>query len=498
MQVVRDENGGFSKLTNQPRKFLLQICPRNGVESTERLVEQQQFWFGGERARNADTLPLAAGKLVRKPVGKFCGVEADEIEHLASSLTFSRRFPIFKPQHESDILGNGKMRKQPAVLDNVADMPPEPNGIPLGRWPTIDQNFTGGWLDQPIDELKRGSFTAARFAKEDQYLAGKNVEIEPVDYCRTVDRIADIAKFDDGFDLAHIAILIQLQIFLLSELVMKTKVYSIGTILLLCVIANMACTFGTSNTTSNANANVNSNANAEPAGTPASASAESQTAAAEALVADLYKQHDAKKSPFFQTKNRVLVDKYFTKSLADLIWKDATSSKGEVGAIDGDPLYNAQDMEIKNFAVGRGDVKGDTANVPVTFTNFGEKKTITFALKQVSGAWKIDDIKYGDGDSLMKWLKDTYPAKTETSGGEFEGKYQVGDTTCTVKPVKMAFEIKWAKGSGVEMFFSKNGTTFETSPDKGEPNRFEFDDENYMTGVFYRGDGKEFPVKRLK
>lgn len=247
-------------------------------------------------------------------------------------------------------------------------------------------------------------------------------------------------------------------------------------------------------------ANVNSNANADPASVPAVASGESQTVAAEALVADLYKQHDAKKSPFFQTKNRALVDKYFTKSLADLIWKDATSSKGEVGAIDGDPLYNAQDTEIKNFAVGKGDVKGDIATVAATFTNFGEKQTVTFALKQVNAAWKIDDIKYGNGDSLMKWLKDTYSGKTETAAsGEFEGKFQVGDTSCTVKPVKMAFEIHWAKGSGAEMFFSQGSTTFESEATKeGGTNRFEFDVDTYSTGTFYRADGKSFPVKRAK
>ena len=279
------------------------------------------------------------------------------------------------------------------------------------------------------------------------------------------------------------------------------RAVSVNTLFLTILIAaNSACSFST-NTASNSNSVTNANITVGPAGTPASGAAESLSTTAEALVADLYKQHDGKKSPFFQTKNRALVDKYFTKTLADLIWKDATNSSGEVGAIDGDPLYNAQDTEIKNFAVSRAEVKVDTANVPVSFINFGEKKTINYALKQVSGSWKIDNILYGDGDSLLKWLKDTYPAKPATSSppvGEFDGKFQVGDTTCTVKPVKMAFEIRWAKGSGVEMFFSKDGYTFESSPDKGEPNRFEFDDENYNTGIFYRSDGKTFPVKRAK
>lgn len=263
-------------------------------------------------------------------------------------------------------------------------------------------------------------------------------------------------------------------------------------------ITSFGCGSVPANNAVTVNVNTTQPANTDPAGTPIAGGAEDQAGTAAALVADLYKQHDAKKSPFFQTKNRALVDKYFIKPLADLIWKDATNASGEVGAIDGDPLYNAQDMEIKNFALGKAEVKGETATVPVTFANFGEKKTITFALKQVSGAWKIDNINYGGGDSLMKWLKETYPDTAKTSGtGNFEGKYIVGDTSCTVKPVKMAFEIRWAKGSGVEMFFSKGSTSFE-SDDKAGANRFEFDDESYNTGTFYRADGKTFAVKRAK
>ena len=282
-----------------------------------------------------------------------------------------------------------------------------------------------------------------------------------------------------------------------------TKAILVNTLILSALIAtNAACSLKTTTTTTNTtitNANI---ANAEPEGTPASGSAESPALAASALVADLYKQHDAKKSPFFQTKNRAIVDKFFTKSLADLIWKDANNSSGEVGAIDGDPLYNAQDTEIKNFSVGKADLKGDAANVPVTFTNFSEKMTINFALKQVNNAWKIENILYADGDSLMKWLRDAYSGDTKTPAParntEFEGKFRVGPTFCIVKPIKMAFEVTWAKGTGAETFTFTEGFTFESVTNDDVPNRFEFDDENYTTGTFYRNDGKTFPVKRAK
>ena len=268
--------------------------------------------------------------------------------------------------------------------------------------------------------------------------------------------------------------------------------------LILIAAATIACGSNTNNLANSTVVNINA-ANSQPAATPADGSAEAQIPAPEILVADLYKHHDAKKSPFFQKKDRALVDKFFTKPLADLIWKDSNGAVGEIGAIDFDPLYDAQDTDIKNFVVGKSEIKGETANVVADFTNFGEKKSIFFAIKQVGGSWKIDDIKYGKQGSLLKMFKDhfaTLPEKEGGLSGEFEGKYQVGDTSCTVKPVKMAFEIKRAKGTGTEMFFYKEGNTFESEESDGKTNRFVFDDVNYNSGTFYRGDGATFPVSR--
>jgi len=123
----------------------------------------------------------------------------------------------------------------------------------------------------------------------------------------------------------------------------------------------------------------------------------------DALVADLYRESSKDRSPFFQTKNRALVDKYFQKNLADLIWKDAVRSKGEVGAIDGDPLYNAQDMDIEHFSVHPATYDKGTAKVRVTFENFGKKEEVGFLLSsgKRSTVWKIANIQYSDGTNLL-------------------------------------------------------------------------------------------------
>jgi len=124
-----------------------------------------------------------------------------------------------------------------------------------------------------------------------------------------------------------------------------------------------------------------------------------------ALVADLYRVHNRKHSPFFQTRSRALLDKYFEKDLADMIWKDAVKSKGEVGAIDGDPLYDAQDMEIKKFAIAMPSYADGKARVNVTFENFKEPKSFVFILVNGRSGWRISNIEYGEGRSLRGYLK---------------------------------------------------------------------------------------------
>lgn len=122
------------------------------------------------------------------------------------------------------------------------------------------------------------------------------------------------------------------------------------------------------------------------------------------VVLNLYSQH-RRQSPFFQTRSRVLLDRYFTKELADLIWQEARSSRGEVGALGADPLFNAQDTRVRNFAVRERSAGPGTAEVVVSFENFGQKEQIVFQLAPAGMGWKISDIVYGDNSTLSGMLK---------------------------------------------------------------------------------------------
>ena len=179
---------------------------------------------------------------------------------------------------------------------------------------------------------------------------------------------------------------------------------------------NAVVNVNTNTNTPNVNAAIAAS-NATPAPTPQTtptvAEQSKNQTPPDTLVADLYKQHDKKHGPFYQTKDRALVDKYFDKSTADLIWKDAVNSKGEVGALDADPLYDAQDTGIKNFTVGQPKYEDGRAEVTVSFKNFGQKQKIIFLLVSKDGAWKISDIKYADGRTLTGMLKGAAPAASK-------------------------------------------------------------------------------------
>jgi hypothetical protein len=150
------------------------------------------------------------------------------------------------------------------------------------------------------------------------------------------------------------------------------------------------------------------------------------------LVANLYDQHK-KRSPFFQTKSRALLDKYFIGTLATLLWNDAHSSGDEVGALDGDPLFNAQDMQITDFVIHE-DTGGELLRgVPVTFKNFGKEHQIVFRLALLKTGWRIVNIVYEDGPNLMQILENDRAERSQQTVNVY--MVAVGDDGKTGKKI---------------------------------------------------------------
>lgn len=125
----------------------------------------------------------------------------------------------------------------------------------------------------------------------------------------------------------------------------------------------------------------------------------------ENTVRELYRAHRDGSGRVFEKRGRKLQQKFFDRKLAALIWKNLSETpEGEVGNLDFDPLYNAQDTRVRNFRVGDGTVRGDTATVPVTFLNFDQRVGLVFSLVNTKEGWKVSNIDYGEGPDLVQIL----------------------------------------------------------------------------------------------
>jgi hypothetical protein len=123
------------------------------------------------------------------------------------------------------------------------------------------------------------------------------------------------------------------------------------------------------------------------------------------VVTDLYRAHKGKADPLQYPASKKLLATYFEKGLLSLFLKDQSESKGEVGKLDFDPLYDAQDFDIKDFSIALVAQQKDSAEVAASFKNIGTSEKIVFVLSNTAQGWRITDIKYSDGRTLKDILK---------------------------------------------------------------------------------------------
>ena len=125
----------------------------------------------------------------------------------------------------------------------------------------------------------------------------------------------------------------------------------------------------------------------------------------DSVIRELYRVHKNGKGGVFEAKGKKYIYKFFDQKLADLIWKDITETpEGEVGGLDFDPLYNAQDTGITNFQIGKPVVEGDRSTVLVSFRNFGKRTRIKFEMHNGKEGWRIKNVIYSDKSDLVKIL----------------------------------------------------------------------------------------------
>jgi hypothetical protein len=94
-------------------------------------------------------------------------------------------------------------------------------------------------------------------------------------------------------------------------------------------------------------------------------------------------------------------------SLLALLHRDQIKSKGEVGAMDSDPICQCQDWEsfkvlsMQTQTIGAARASGDVTFMP----DPKDTEKVHFDLVRENGAWKIHDISSHDIPSLQAYLR---------------------------------------------------------------------------------------------
>ena len=77
----------------------------------------------------------------------------------------------------------------------------------------------------------------------------------------------------------------------------------------------------------------------------------------------------------------------------------------ELGNLDFDPFYNAQETDLGAMDIAVAKVSGNATVALVRFANGGDPMEIGYRVILDGQAWRIDDIEYGEGRTLRKTLR---------------------------------------------------------------------------------------------
>ncbi len=178
VEIVGDENDRLADFTLQAQELALQPVAGDRVDRTERLVHQQHRGIGGQRPRHPDPLTLSAGQLRRIPRAVDGRVEPDQLEQFGDPAPDAGLVPAQQAGNGRHVRIDRLVRKEPDLLDDVADAPPQGHRIDRRDVLAVQVDAAGRRLDQSVDHLHGGRLAAAGRPHERDELARLDVQAE--------------------------------------------------------------------------------------------------------------------------------------------------------------------------------------------------------------------------------------------------------------------------------------------------------------------------------
>ncbi|MNY06885.1 hypothetical protein D3C86_1396650 [compost metagenome] len=161
----------------QPRYLDAHLYPQLRIEVGERLVEQENLRFTHDGAADGDTLPLAAGKLLRPALHQL--VDLQDFGGAVDPLLRIGLGIAIHSKAEGQVFGNRHMRIKRIGLEHHGDAAIRRIGI-IDR-PAADADITIRYVFQPGNHAQQRGFAASGGANEDDEFAVGNIQIGTVD-----------------------------------------------------------------------------------------------------------------------------------------------------------------------------------------------------------------------------------------------------------------------------------------------------------------------------
>ena len=99
-------------------------------------------------------------------------------------------------------------------------------------------------------------------------------------------------------------------------------------------------------------------------------------------------------------------NKVFSDRILQLLRRDAAlTPKGEVGALDGDPICDCQDFEISRVRIDVRPAANGAAQAVARFRNAGTATTIRLDLIATPGGWRVDNVHSASTPDLAAYLR---------------------------------------------------------------------------------------------
>lgn len=124
---------------------------------------------------------------------------------------------------------------------------------------------------------------------------------------------------------------------------------------------------------------------------------------AEQFLREIYAKytHDGKPVAFVYPNARTIAD----AGMLALLKRDQEMSKGEVGAMDSDPICRCQDWNAIKVTSLHVAARGAAADADVTIADGDDVQKIHYALVWTKDGWRIHDIGAKDEPSLIAYLR---------------------------------------------------------------------------------------------